>query len=82
MRPHHHLVTRLTLAALLAMPVTVGACGGHMVFDPYYSDYHRWNGSENGFYRRWEGTTGRAHMDFGRRPVAEQHAYFDWRHKG
>jgi hypothetical protein len=81
MRSHHHLVTRLTLAALLAMPVAFGACGGHMVFDPFYGDYHRWNGSEDGRYRRWEGATGRNHVDFGGRPLAEQRAYFDWRHK-
>jgi hypothetical protein len=80
MRSQHHLVTRLTLAALLAMPVAFGACGGHLVFDPYYNDYHRWNGSEDGLYRRWEGDTGRSHLDFGRRPPAEQHAYFGWRH--
>jgi hypothetical protein len=81
MRLHRHLVARLTLAALLSMPVALGACGGHMVFDPYYGDYHRWNGTENGFYRRWEGATGRSHLDFGRRPAADQRAYFDWRHK-
>jgi hypothetical protein len=52
-----------------------------MVFDPFYGDYHRWNGTEDGYYRRWEGETGRSHLDFGRRPAAEQHAYFDWRHK-
>jgi hypothetical protein len=83
MRLRHQLVPRLVIAALLAAPVTMGACAGHgnQVYDPYYSDYHRWNGAEDGFYRQWEGETRRSHMDFGGRAAEEQHAYFDWRHK-
>jgi hypothetical protein len=78
MRLRHHLITPLTIAVLFAL----GACGGgHQVYDPYYSDYHRWNRSEDGFYRRWEGESGRQHLDFGRRSAGEQHSYFDWRHK-
>jgi hypothetical protein len=51
------------------------------VYDPYFQDYHTWNGTEDGFYRRWEGETGHSHLDFARRPVAEQHTYFNWRHQ-
>jgi hypothetical protein len=81
MRSHHHLVTRFTIAVFLVTSVSLGACaGGHQVYDPYYRDYHMWNGAEDGFYRQWEGATGRSHMDFGRRPVADQHAYFNYRH--
>lgn len=80
MRVRHQLISPLMIAALLAAPVTMSACAGHRVYDPYYGDYHRWNSAENGFYTRWEGETHRAHVDFGRRPVGEQHAYFDWRH--
>jgi hypothetical protein len=77
----HQLTTRLIVAALLAGSATLAACGGHQVYDPYYSDNHRWNRTEDGFYRRWEGQTGRTHASFDRRPAAEQHAYFDWRHR-
>jgi hypothetical protein len=78
MRIRQQLVTSFMIAALAA----ASACGGgHQVYDPYYGDYHRWNASEDGFYRQWEGDTRRAHVDFGRRPVEEQHAYYDWRHK-
>jgi len=80
MRYHHHLVKRLTIAALLVTSVALGACAGHQVYDPFFHDYHSWNGGEDRFYRQWEGTTGRSHMDFGRRPVGDQHAYFNWRH--
>jgi hypothetical protein len=82
MRYRHQLTRLLTIAALVATPLTFAACGGHQVYDPYYRDYHGWNRAEDGFYRRWEGATGRSHLAFERRPVAEQHAYFDWRHKG
>jgi hypothetical protein len=82
MRPRHNFITTLTIAALIVAPVALGGCGrSHQYYDPYYSDYHRWNGTEDGFYRRWEGETGRQHMDFGHRSVGEQHSYFDWRHK-
>ena len=81
MRLRHHLVTPLTIAALLAAPLTFGACSsGYRVYDPYGHDYHRWNRSELGLYRRWEAETRLSHVDFDRRPVAEQRAYFAWRH--
>jgi hypothetical protein len=80
MRIRHQLVTPLMIAALAAAPLALGACAGHRTYDPYYGDYHRWNGSENGFYRRWEGERGLGHMEFGLRSPGEQHSYFDWRH--
>jgi hypothetical protein len=82
MRLRHQLVTRLMIAALLAAPVTFGACGGGgRFYDPYYGDYHRWNRTEDGFYRNWERQTGRSHVDFNRRPAGDQHAYLNWRHQ-
>ena len=81
MRYQHQLTKLLTIATLMATPLTVVACAGHQVFDPFYNDYHRWNGAEDGYYRRWEGQTGRSHIGFDRRPVADQHAYFTWRHQ-
>jgi hypothetical protein len=80
MRIHHKLVTPLLIAALGAAPLAMSACAGHRTYDPYYGDYHRFNAAEDGFYRRWEGERGLSHLDFGRRPAEEQHAYFDWRH--
>jgi hypothetical protein len=81
MRSRHQLATPLIIATLLTAPVAFGACAGHKVYDPYYSDYHRWNGTEDGYYRQWEGETRRTHVEFNRRPSDEQHAYFDWRHR-
>ncbi|MDB4874292.1 MAG: hypothetical protein JWM41_738 [Gemmatimonadetes bacterium] len=81
MRLPHRLVTPVLLAALAAASAGISACAGHRVYDPYYGDYHRWNHSEDGLYRQWEGETRRDHVDFGRRPAEEQHAYYDWRHK-
>lgn len=79
-RLRHQLVTRLVVASLLTAPVALTACAGHRVYDPYHGDYHRWSRGEDGYYRRWEGETGRAHVDINQRPAQEQHAYFDWRH--
>jgi len=82
MRYQHHLTKLLTIATLIATPLTFAACASHQqVYDPYYHDYHAWNSTEDGFYRRWEGETRRSHLDFGQRPIAEQHTYFNWRHQ-
>ncbi|MEA2766624.1 MAG: hypothetical protein QOK07_3028 [Gemmatimonadaceae bacterium] len=82
MRYQHRLTKLLTIATLMAAPLTLAACASHQqTYDPYYSDYHRWNSTEDGFYRRWEGETGRNHMEFGQRPVEEQRTYFGWRHQ-
>ncbi len=59
MRYHHHLTKLFTIATLVATPLTFAACGGsRQTYDPYFNDYHRWNSTEDGFYRRWEGETG------------------------
>ena len=83
MRLRDRLATPFMIATLLAAPLTLAACAGHgnRVYDPYYSDYHRWNGTEDGFYRRWEGERGFGHVGFALRTGGEQHAYFDWRHR-
>ena len=81
MRLRHHVVTPFVIAALSAAPIVMSACASHQVYDPYYGDYHRWNGSEDRLYRQWEGETRRDHLDIGRRAPEEQRAYYDWRHK-
>jgi hypothetical protein len=84
MRLRHRLITPFTTVVLFAAPITLGACAGHgtsyRLYDPYYSDYHRWNRAEDGFYRRWEVGTQRPHVDFRRRTAEEQRTYFTWRH--
>jgi hypothetical protein len=80
MRIRHRLVTPLMLATLAAAPLAVSGCAGHRTYDPYYGDYHRWNSSEDGFYRQWEGERGLSHLDFGMRSPGDQQAYFGWRH--
>jgi hypothetical protein len=77
MRRRHQLVTSLTIAGFF----TLGACAGNRSYDPYYGDYHRWNGREDGYYRQWEFGTHRDHLSFDRRSGEEQHAYYDWRHR-
>ena len=82
MRPRRRLLKRLMIAALIATPITLGACGsgGNRVYDPYYGDYHRWNHAEDLQYRQWENETHRPHIGFDRRPAEEQRVYFGWRH--
>ncbi|HTW79397.1 MAG TPA: hypothetical protein VME23_07650 [Terracidiphilus sp.] len=68
------------LCATLAAPLLIAGCAVHArVYDPYYHDYHDWNG-ETVYYNQWETETHRRHVDFNKRPPDEQKQYWDWRH--
>lgn len=69
-------------AGMLASTFADTACAsGGVFYDSYGHDYHRWNRTEDRFYRQWELGGHRPHQDFSRRSRAEQDAYWDWRHK-
>ena len=70
----------ILLAAAIGAPVLVTGCAARVrIYDPYYHDYHDWNG-EVVYYNQWEAETRREHRDFNNRSADEQHAYWDWRH--
>jgi hypothetical protein len=70
----------MVLAAAIAAPVFVTGCSARVrVYDPYYHDYHYWNG-EVVYYNQWEHDTHRDHVDYGHRNADDQKAYWDWRH--
>jgi hypothetical protein len=70
----------LLLAAVLAAPVFGTGCAAHVrVYDPYYHDYHGWDG-ETTFYAQWEHDTHRDHREFNKRSDDDKKAYWDWRH--
>ena len=86
MRQRNQLVTRFMIAVPLAALVTLGACAGRggdygAYYDPYYSDYHYWNGSELGYYGRWENEARLPHISFRLRPEIDRRAYYTWRHR-
>jgi len=75
------ICSHLFLAAIFALPLLLGGCAVHArVYDPYYHDYHPWNG-ESGYYVQWEHDTHRDHMDFDKRNDDDKKAYWDWRHQ-
>ena len=84
MNNHSRLVGSLVLAAAMASSVLGAACGGHhyyRVYDPYYSDYHVWNGQEVVYYQQWSRENHRdEHRDFRKLPPGEQKEYWNWRH--
>jgi hypothetical protein len=49
-------------------------------YDPVYADRHRWDDREDIAYRRWEGERKFEHVEYERRGVEEQRAYWNWRH--
>ena len=71
----------LVLAAAFLSPMLIAGCAARVTYhDPYYNDDHVWNHAEVGYYNRWEGETHRGHVDFAKRPEAEQKEYYTWRH--
>lgn len=74
------LLPAITLCAALGAPIAMTGCAVHeRVYDPYYHDYHNWNG-ETVYYNQWETETHRSHQDFKQRPADQQKQYWDWRH--
>ena len=72
------------LAAVLASSILGMACSQHhyyRVYDPYYSDYHTWNGVEVDYYHQWAREYHRdPDRDFRRLRPEEQKEYWTWRH--
>jgi hypothetical protein len=77
-------MSSLVLAGAMLFSMAGVACGGHRayrVYDPYYTDYHQWNGDEDYYYRRWANETRRdSQRDFRRLPPQDQKEYWTWRH--
>lgn len=85
MRSTFRSLRALLLSAALLAPVITTGCAvsvGYRVHDPYYNDYHVFDGAEIGYYNRWAVETHRdPHRDFRKLKPAEQHEYFTWRHE-
>jgi hypothetical protein len=77
-------VSSLLLAGALMSSVLGTACAEHhsyRVYDPYYSDYHVWNGGEAVYYQQWSRENHRdSSRDFRKLPAGEQKEYWTWRH--
>lgn len=76
------LIGTITLVAAIAAPVFTTGCANHYYrgYDPYYNDYHTWDGREQGYYTQWERENRYDHRDFRKRNEAEQKQYYAWRH--
>lgn len=73
----------LLLAGAISLSASGLACAHHYyrAYDPYYTDYHVWNGDEEVYYQRWAVENHHdPHRDFRRLPAAEQKEYWTWRH--
>jgi hypothetical protein len=78
---HLHRYCRSFLLSFGLVAFLVGCAVHARVYDPYYHDYHHWDGTEVGFYGRWETETHREHRDFNQRNDSEKKEYWDWRHQ-
>ena len=83
MRRVNRLFSSALMAAALALSVIITGCAvhaGYRVYDPYYTDYHRWGPGEDVYYNRWVVETHRERRDFRRLKHEEQREYWNWRH--
>lgn len=78
----HSLNLVLSTAALGTVIATTG-CAEHRyrTYDPYYNDYHRWNGDEDAYYRRWTAERHYQYVEYNKLEKERQKEYWDWRHK-
>jgi len=78
------ILTTGVFAAALGISVFATGCAEHhyyRVYDPYYTDYHVWNGQEQGYYHDWARETHHdPNRDFRKLPPDEQKQYWTWRH--
>lgn len=73
----------LLLAGALVSSLAGMACEHHYyrVYDPYYTDYHKWDRNEVVYYRQWADETRRDRdRDFRKLRPEEQKEYWTWRH--
>ncbi len=78
-------IRSILVASLMLAPVMITGCASHVgvgyrVRDPYYRDYHAWNGPEVGYYNQWVIETRRPNREFRRLRRDEQRQYWKWRH--
>ena len=78
-------IRSILAAAALLSPVMITGCASHVgvgyrMYDPYYRDYHVWDGPELGYYNQWIIETHRPHREFRRLPREERREYWTWRH--
>ena len=82
MRCGYRYLSSLLLAVAFLAPALTTGCGGrgYRVYDPYYNDYHRWNGHETVYYNQWVTENHRENRDFRQLNHDDQKQYWTLRH--
>ena len=75
------IFTFSSLALGTALFTTGCAEHRYRTYDPYYSDYHRWNGDEEAYYRRWNAERHYNYVEYNRLNRERQREYWNWRHQ-
>jgi hypothetical protein len=69
------------LAAVMITGCDARVGVGYRVYDPYYRDYHPWDGGEIVYYNRWANENHFEHHDYRRLRHEDQRRYWEWRHR-
>ena len=79
----NRFLSAILLAGSIATPLITTGCAEHhayRVYDPYYSDYHRWDADEDVYYRQWINEQHYEYREYPKLDKDKQHEYWDWRH--
>ena len=57
-----------------------GCTGRVRIYDEYHRDYHHWNRSEDGAYRRYWSERHEQYREYNKLDQDEQRNYWNWRH--
>ncbi len=85
-------ISAVLITAFIALAAPIGALAAEQhatttstarrrVYDPYRRDYHAWNRDEQRAYRQYLAERHRAYLAYRRQRLAEQRAYWRWRHE-
>jgi hypothetical protein len=74
------LLRVLCAGAALTLMIGCSAHVGYRTYDPYYNDYHVWNGAEAPHYSVWINETHHDNVEYKKLPEKDRQDYWKWRH--
>ena len=84
MRPVYRYLGSLMLSVAVVASMGTLGCASRTrvrVYDPYRSDYHRWDRHETVYYNQWVVEGHRENREYNRLNKDEQRQYWEWRHQ-
>jgi hypothetical protein len=81
MKPVYRYLGSFVLSAAVISSMGCASRSRVRVYDPYRSDYHRWDRRETVYYNQWVIEGRRDNRDYKHLNQDEQRRYWEWRHQ-